>query len=89
MQIKIQTEIAFSDGTVEQAARRLAKDFGVLVELTGITAGGGWPQANIIGTPKAIIKMLTSEGGFSTGDEDDDAESVFYHMQSATEIYGG
>ena len=89
MKIKIEgLEIAFSENTVEEAAQRVAEQFGVLVELTGRQGGGGWPTCSLIGTPAAIVKALTSEGGWSSGDEEDDAESLFYFLKDAKQIFG-
>lgn len=89
MRIKIEgLDMAFSEATAEEAAQRVAKQFGVIVEVTGRTGGGGWPEVNVIGTPKQIITMLTEDGGWSTGDDEEDAEMVFHFLRDAKPLFG-
>ena len=90
MLIKIENlGMAYSESTPEEAARRVAKEFGVVVELTGRTSvGSGWPEANVIGTPAALLRMFTEDGGWATGDADDDAETVYYYFKDAREVFG-
>lgn len=82
-------DMAYSEATPEAAAAEVAKRFNVVVEITGRTAGGGWPEVNVIGTPNRLIKMLTEEGGWSTGDEAEDAEMVYWFFKDAKPLIGG
>lgn len=90
MKIKIShLPLAYDEGSIEEAAKRVAKDFGVLVEVTSQQGPGGWPEVSLIGTPKAIIKALVAEGGWSTGggEDEEDYEMVYYYMRDAVEVY--
>jgi hypothetical protein len=89
MKIKIEAlDMAYSERTPEEAARRIAEQFGVIVEVTGRTGGGGWPEVNVIGRPYDIQKMFTEDGGWSTGDEAEDAEMLFHYFQAAKPVFG-
>ena len=89
MKLKIEgLDMAYSEDSAEKAAQQVAERFGVIVEITGRTGGGGWPEVNVIGTPAQIIKMLTEDGGWSTGDADDDAEMVYLFLKDAKPVFG-
>lgn len=89
MKIKIEgLDMAYSEDSAEKAAERVAQQFGVIVELTGRTAGGGWPEVNVIGTPHQVMKMLTEDGGWSTGDDVEDAEMLFHFFRDAKPVFG-
>ena len=88
LQIKVKgLEMCYSESSAEEAARQVAEDFDVLVTLTGEAGrGGGWPVVDVIGTPKNIIKMLTSETGWAVGDEIADAEMVYHYLREAEPV---
>lgn len=89
MKLKIEgLDMAYSESTAEQGAEQVAKRFGVIVELTGRTGGGGWPEVNVIGTPHQLMKMLTEDGGWSTGDEAEDAEMLYHFFKDAKPLFG-
>lgn len=89
MKIKIVgMPMAYSDETPVEAAKRVAKDFGIMVDITAETGPGGWPEVSLIGTPHNIINALTAEGGWSCGDAEEDAEMVFHALRDAVEVYG-
>lgn len=90
MLIKIEgIEMAHSEASVEIAAEQVAKRFNLVIEITGETAGGGWPTVNLIGTVSRIQKALTEESGWSTGDEVEDAEMLFHFFREAKVLIGG
>lgn len=91
MMLKIHNlDMAYSENTPAEACKRIAEQFGVVVELAVVAnhSSGGWPTVHLIGTPEALLKALTSEGGWSCGDPADDAEQVYYAFKGATELFG-
>jgi hypothetical protein len=89
MKIKVEgLDMAFSENSAEEAARRIAEQWGVIVELTGRTGGGGWPEVNIIGTTHQVMRMMTEDGGWSTGDDAEDAEMLFHVFRDAKVLFG-
>lgn len=89
MKIKIEgLDMAHSERTAEEAARNVAERYGVIVEVTGRTGGGGWPEINIIGRPYDIVKMMTEGEAWSTGDDAEDAEMLFYMFKDAKPVFG-
>ena len=88
MMIKIEgLSMGFSEATAEEAAQRVAKQFGVVVEIVKDHAAGGWPEVDVIGTPEKVLAALTEEGGWATGSKEDDAEAVFHFFHSAKILF--
>lgn len=89
MKIKVPgLPMAYSDTTPQSAARRIAERFGLIVEISAGEGPGGWPEVSVIGTPKQIMEAITDEGGWSSGDDEQDAELVYLAMRDAVEVYG-
>lgn len=89
MKIKIEgLDMAYDERTPEEAAKRIAERWGVIVELTGRTGGGGWPEVNVIGRPYDIMKMMTEGEGWSTGDDAEDAEMLYHFFKEAKPVFG-
>lgn len=89
MKIKIESlSMGYSEQSAEQAADRVSKQFGVIVELTGRFGDGGWPLVDVIGRPYDLLKMLTEDDGWSTGDEVADAELVYSLFKDAKPVFG-
>lgn len=89
MKIKVTIDSVVTEVTEEATAREIAKRFGVIVEITGKHSPAGM-EMSIIGRPYDIVKMMTADnGGWSTDDDEEDAENLYYLLKSATEVYSG
>lgn len=89
MKIKVEgLELAHSESSDEVAAAITAKHFGVVIEITGKPGGGGWTLVNVIGRPYDIMKMMTEDQGWSTGDSAEDAEMLFHVFREAKTLIG-
>jgi hypothetical protein len=89
MKIKVKLDMAYSEPTMQESAANVATRFGVLVEIVREDGpGGSWPEVAVIGTPAQVVKMMTSEGGWSSGSDEDDAEALYYALREATPVFG-
>jgi len=88
MKIKVKMESCITEATEEATARAIAERFGVIVSLTKGHSPAGM-EMEIICTPAQLVEMLTTDnGGWSTGDDAEDAEAIFWHMREAVEVFG-
>jgi len=88
MKIKVKMDSVVTEATEEATARAIAERFSVIVSITGAHSPAGM-EMEIICTPAQLVEMLTTDnGGWSTGDDAEDAEAIFYHMRDAVEVFG-
>lgn len=88
MKIQITIDSVVTEATPEATAEAIAKRFNVLVEITGNYSPAGM-EMKIIGRPYDVVQMvMTDNGGWSTGDDQDDAEMLFHLFRDAKPVFG-